>query len=215
MTVRSPKGQTTHRPPPENQVPRPVSCSKGQTTLDLPGNGVAEYIVLAEVIAQDEIDPAGPEDAHSTVPLATETREPKRRKLIHNASRLVAGRAAADQELIVSLSNELSSAMRQLQESNVALDNCQQSKAEISRMQASSRARRSGYIQQQQERIAEQKRILQETTDRLEEREKMVHDLSELNEINRLLITRNQEHEDLEADLDDEENSRSSNWSMR
>ena len=82
-------------------------------------------------------------------------------------------------------------------------------------MQASSRARRSGYIQQQQERIAEQKRILQETTDRLEEREKMVHDLSELNEINRLLITRYQEHEDLEADLDDEENSRSSNWSMR
>ena len=82
-------------------------------------------------------------------------------------------------------------------------------------MQASSRARRSGYIQQQQERIAEQERILQETTDRLEEREKMVHDLSELNEINRLLITRYQEHEDLEADLDDEENSRSSNWSMR
>jgi len=38
----------------------------------------------------------------------------------------------------------------------------------------------------------------------------MVHDLSELNEINRLLITRYQEHEDRKADLDDEENSRSS-----
>ena len=33
-----------------------------------------------------------------------------------------------------------------------------------------------------------------------------------LNEINRLLITRYQEHEDMEADLDDEEN-RSSAWS--
>ena len=53
-----------------------------------------------------------------------------------------------------------------------------------------------GYIQQQQRRIAEQERIL-----------------SEINEINRLLITRYQEHEDLEADLDDEENSKSSNWS--
>jgi hypothetical protein len=38
----------------------------------------------------------------------------------------------------------------------------------------------------------------------------MVHDLSELNEIIRLLITRYQEHEDREADLDDEETSRSS-----
>jgi hypothetical protein len=38
----------------------------------------------------------------------------------------------------------------------------------------------------------------------------MVHDLSELNEINRLLITRYQEHEDMEVDLDNEENSRSS-----
>ena len=37
-----------------------------------------------------------------------------------------------------------------------------------------------------------------------------MHDLSELNEINRLLITRYQEHEDREANLDDEENRRSS-----
>jgi len=37
-----------------------------------------------------------------------------------------------------------------------------------------------------------------------------VHDLLELNEIDRLLMTRYKEHEDLEADLDDEENSRSS-----
>ena len=51
----------------------------------------------------------------------------------------------------------------------------------------------------------EQERDLQETTARLEERERMVHDLSEFNEINRLLITRSQEHEDLEVDLDDEE----------
>jgi hypothetical protein len=42
----------------------------------------------------------------------------------------------------------------------------------------------------------------------LEEREKMLSDLPELNDMNRLLITRYQEHEDLEADLDDEENSR-------
>ena len=112
-------------------------------------------------------------------------REPKRRKLIHHVSRRVSGRAAVDQELIVSLSNELSSAMRQLQESNVALDNCQQSKADIMKMQASSRACRTGYVRQ---------RVLQETTARLEERERMVHNLSELNEINRLLITRYQEN---------------------
>ena len=37
-----------------------------------------------------------------------------------------------------------------------------------------------------------------------------MHDLLELNEIDRLLMTRYKEHEDLEADLDDEENSRSS-----
>ena len=95
--------------------------------------------------------------------------------------------------------------MRQLQESSVALDIYQQSKAEIMKMQASSHARRTGYVRQQQERIAKE-----EMTARLEERERMVHDLSELNEINRLLVTRYQEHGDLEADLDDEENSRSS-----
>ena len=98
-------------------------------------------------------------------------RDPKRRKLIHHASKRVTGRAAADQELIVSLSNELDSAMRQLQESNVALDICQQ-----------------------RERIEEQERVLQATTARLEEREKIVHDLTEINEINRLLIARYQEN---------------------
>lgn len=40
-------------------------------------------------------------------------------------------------------------------------------------------------------------------------REKMVNDLTELNEMNRLLIKRNREPEDFEADIDDEENSRS------
>jgi septal ring factor EnvC (AmiA/AmiB activator) len=90
----------------------------------------------------------------------------------------VAGRDTADQELIISLSNELDSAMRQLQESNVALDMCQQSKADIQRMQASSRARRTEYIQRQYERIAEQERTLQATAARLKERERMVHDLS-------------------------------------
>jgi len=35
------------------------------------------------------------------------TRDPKRRKLTHHASRRVTGQTAADQELIVSLSNEL------------------------------------------------------------------------------------------------------------
>jgi len=76
-------------------------------------------------------------------------------------------------------------------------------------MQASSRAR-TEYIQWQNERIAEQERALQATTARLEEWERMVHDLSELNEINRLLITRYQEHEDREADLEHKEKSRSS-----
>jgi hypothetical protein len=56
----------------------------------------------------------------------------------------------------------------------------------------------------------EQDRVLRETTARLEEKEKMVHDLSELNDINRLLIIRFQEHENFEANLDDEENSKSS-----
>jgi len=114
-----------------------------------------------------------------------------------------------DQELIDSLSNELDSAMRELQVSNIALDTCQSSRADIQRMQASSRAR-TEYIQWQNERIAEQERALQATTARLEEWERMVHDLSELNEINRLLITRYQEHEDREADLEHKEKSRSS-----
>jgi hypothetical protein len=38
-------------------------------------------------------------------------RDPKRRKLLHQASRRVAGRGTADQELIISLSNELDSAL--------------------------------------------------------------------------------------------------------
>ena len=37
-----------------------------------------------------------------------------------------------------------------------------------------------------------------------------MHDLSELNKMYQLLITRYQEHEDREADLDDVENIRSS-----
>ena len=45
-------------------------------------------------------------------------------------------------------------------------------------------------------------------TTRLEERERMVNDLSELNEMNRLLITRYQEYEDRDADLDDDERRR-------
>ena len=52
-------------------------------------------------------------------------RNPKQRKLIYQASRRVAGRGTADQELIVSLSNELDSAMLELQRSNIALDTCQ------------------------------------------------------------------------------------------
>jgi hypothetical protein len=58
--------------------------------------------------------------------------------------------------------------------------------------------------------IVQQDQVLRETTARLEEREKMGHDLAELNDINRLLITRYQEHENFEADLEDEDNSRSS-----
>jgi hypothetical protein len=137
-------------------------------------------------------------------------RNPKRRKLIHQASRRVTGRTTADQELIARLSNELDEAMHQLQESNVALNICQQAREDIQRMQASSRAQRTGYIQRQNEQIAEQARTLQTMTARLEERERMVNDLSELNEINRLLINRYQEHEDLEHDFEDDENSGSS-----
>ena len=117
-------------------------------------------------------------------------RNPKRRKLIHRASRRVAGRGAADQELIDSLSNELDSAMVELQRSDIALDNCQSSRSDIQRMQASSRARRTEYYHRQNERIAEQERALQATTILLEERDRMVRDLSELNEMNRLLIAR-------------------------
>jgi len=77
-------------------------------------------------------------------------------------------------------------------------------------MQASIRARRTKYYQRQNERIAEQEQALQAMTTRLEERERMVADLSELNDMNRLLITRYQEYEDREAEVDDVENSRSS-----
>jgi chromosome segregation ATPase len=107
--------------------------------------------------------------------------------------------------LIVSLSNELDSALTE-----IALETCQSSRADVQRMQASSRARRTEYYQWQNERIAGQEQALQTMTTRLEERERMVADLSELNDMNRLLITRYQEYEDREAEVDDEENSRSS-----
>ena len=77
-------------------------------------------------------------------------------------------------------------------------------------MQASSRACRTEYYQRQNERIAEQERALQAATILLEERDRMVRDLSELNKMNRLLIARYQEYEDRDADLEDDENSRSS-----
>jgi len=80
-------------------------------------------------------------------------------------------------------------------------------------MQASSRERRTEYYQRQNERIAAQEQALQAMTTRLEERERMVNDLSELNEMNRLLNTRYQEYEDREAEVDDEENSKSIVWS--
>ena len=85
----------------------------------------------------------------------------------------------------MSLFNELDSAMLELQRSNITLDTCQSSRADTQRMQASSRARRTDFVCQQQERIVEQDRLIQE---------RMVHDLSELNEINRLLITRYEEN---------------------
>ena len=87
----------------------------------------------------------------------------KRRALPSGASRRVAGRGTVDQELIDSLSNELDSAMDELQRSDIALDNCQSSRSDIQRMQASSRARRTEYYQRQNERIAEQERALQAT----------------------------------------------------
>jgi hypothetical protein len=80
--------------------------------------------------------------------------------------------------------------MRELQEFNVALDNCQQSKLEISRLQTISRGQRTEFARRQRDRIEEQNRALQAMATRLEEKERMVNDLSELNEMNRLLITR-------------------------
>ena len=126
-------------------------------------------------------------------------RNPKRIKLIHQACRCVSGRVAADQALIDGLTNELEMAMCELQDSNIALDNSQQSKREISRLQTISRGQCTEFARRQRERIEEQERVLQAMTARLEERERMVHDLSELNEMNRLLITRYQEHEDREV----------------
>ena len=58
------------------------------------------------------------------------------------------------------------------------------------------------------ERIEHQKRALQAMTTHLEERERIVNDLSELNEMNWLLITRYQEYEDREAEVDDDERRR-------
>ena len=84
--------------------------------------------------------------------------------------------------------------MDELQRSDIALDTCQSSKVDILRMQASSRARRTEYYHRQNERIT--------TTILLEERDRMVRDLSELNEMNRLLIARCQEYEDRDADLE-------------
>ena len=187
------RGSST-RPP----VPDPAAHAGGPPTLD-------EFVNGPVFNSGDRVDDIDVEAGHN----------PKRRKLIHQASRRATGRATADQELIISLSNELGSAMHQLQESNVALNTCQQSKEDIMRMQASSRARRSEYIRRQNEQIEEQARSLQALTTRLEERERMVNDLSELNEINRLLINRYQEHEDLEHDLEDDENRRSSRYRRR
>jgi len=77
-------------------------------------------------------------------------------------------------------------------------------------LQVISHSQRTEFARRQRERIEEQEIVLQATTALLEERERIVHDLSELNELNQLLITRYKEHEDREADIDDEENSRSS-----
>ena len=62
-------------------------------------------------------------------------RDPKRRKLIHQASRRVTGTAAADQEFISRLSIELGSTMYQLQHANITLMNYQDSQEEIRKLQ--------------------------------------------------------------------------------
>jgi hypothetical protein len=61
--------------------------------------------------------------------------------------------------------------MRQLQQVNAALDNCQQSKTEIRRLQAASRRNNTGFHRQQLERIEEQEIVIRETTARLGERD--------------------------------------------
>jgi hypothetical protein len=120
----SPRRGSSSRP----TIPEPAAHAGGPPTLDEFINGLE----LTSGAYVEDVDVAA-------------TRNPKRRKLIHQAGRRVAGRTTADQELIDSLSNELETTMQQLQESNVALDNCQQSKTEIRRLQAISRAQRTDF----------------------------------------------------------------------
>ena len=93
------------------QIPDPAAYAGGPTSLDEFVNGPS-YSSGAHV---EDVD-------------VDASRNPKRIKLIHQACRCVSGRVAADQALIDGLTNELEMAMRELQDSNIALDNSQQSK---------------------------------------------------------------------------------------
>ena len=53
--------------------------------------GVAECIVLTEAVAQGEIDPAGPENPQSTVPLATQARPVVVTVVAHTLATAVSG----------------------------------------------------------------------------------------------------------------------------
>ena len=59
--------------------------------------GVAECIVLTEAVAQGEIDPAGPENPQSTVPLATQARPVVVAVVAHTLATAVSGTSSDSQ----------------------------------------------------------------------------------------------------------------------
>ena len=139
--MRSPRDQTPLGPPPDNQVSGRVSNDEGHSTNALP-----------DVVHQPQ------SKGHSTRGHSTRTRLSKghsTHQLLgqdHSTSALLGNgqeppstghstRGTADHELIIRLSNELDSARTELQQSIIALETCQSSRADIQRIQASSRAR--------------------------------------------------------------------------
>lgn len=74
----------------------------------------------------------------------------------------------------------------------------------IRRLQHASRERRTALLQTFQDLLREQEIVIQETNARLAE----LKAVTKLNDISNLLIVRYKDHEDEEADLEDDKNSR-------